>query len=61
MVKGISKKPPLLYDMIEHKCTLNGIFEGKVIKLLSKQFIYETKEGYVRHCMFWEDWKKLET
>lgn len=60
MVRGRSKKPPLLGDMIEHTCTLNGRFEGKVIQLLSLQFIYETKEGYVRHCMFWEDWKHLE-
>ena len=51
MVRGRSKKPPLLGDIIEHTCTLNGRFEGKVIQLLSLQFIYETKEGYVRHCM----------
>jgi len=60
MVKGRSKKPPVLNDMIEHTCNLNGRFEGKVVQLLSQQFIYETKEGWHRHCMFWEDWKKLE-
>lgn len=60
MVKGRSKKPPLLDDMIEHTCTLNGTFQGKVIQLLSMQFIYETKEGYHRHCMFRESWRKLD-
>ena len=38
----------------------NGRFEGKVIQLLSLQFIYETREGYVTHCMFYEEWKDIE-
>ena len=60
MVRGRSKKPPLLGDIIEHTCTLNGRFEGKVIQLLSLQFIYETKEVYVRNFMFYEDWNHIE-
>ena len=54
------KTPPKLGDKIEHTCTLNGKFEGKVVQLLAMQFIYETKEGHIRHCMFREEWKKLD-
>ena len=54
------KTPPKLGDKIEHTCTLNGKFESKVVQLLAMQFIYETKEGHIRHCMFREDWKKLD-
>ena len=54
------KTPPKLGDKIEHTCTLNGKFEGKVVQLLAMQFIYETKDGHIRHCMFREDWKKLD-
>ena len=54
------KTPPKLGDKIEHTCTLNGKFKGKVVQLLAMQFIYETKEGHIRHCMFREDWKKLD-
>jgi len=56
-IKSKSKKTPSLGDLIEHTCRLNGKFEGKVIELLSMQFIYETKEGHYRHCLFREDWK----
>ena len=57
----MGKKTPLkLGDKIEHTCTLNGKFEGKVVQLLAMQFIYETKDGHIRHCMFREDWKKLD-
>ncbi len=56
----MKKKPPEIGDMIEHTCTLNGKFEGKVVQLLSMQFVYETKDGNLRHCMFREDWKKLD-
>jgi hypothetical protein len=30
-----------------------------VIELLGMQFVYETKEGHHRHCLFREDWKYL--
>lgn len=56
----MKKKAPEIGDMIEHTCTLNGKFEGKVVQLLSMQFVYETKDGNLRHCMFREDWKKLD-
>jgi hypothetical protein len=56
-IKSKSKKAPSLGDKIEHTCRLNGKFEGKVIELLAMQFIYETKEGHHRHCLFREDWK----
>ena len=44
MVKGRSKKPPLIDDMIEHTCTLNGRFEGKVIQLLSNNLYTKPKK-----------------
>mgnify|MGYP003986913405 CR=1 FL=1 len=44
-------KQPKVGDLIEHICTLNGKFEGKVVQMLSMQFIYETKEGNRRFCM----------
>ena len=56
----MKKKAPEIDDMIEHTCTLNGKFEGKVVQLLSMQFVYETKDGNLRHCMFREEWKKLD-
>jgi hypothetical protein len=59
-IKKKSKKAPNIGDKIEHTCRLNGKFEGKVVQLLAMQFIYETKEGYRRHCMFREQWKYTE-
>jgi hypothetical protein len=59
-IKKKSKKNPSIGDKIEHTCRLNGKFEGKVVQLLSMQFIYETKEGFRRHCMFREEWKYTE-
>tara|TARA_R110001606_G_scaffold379613_2_gene539745 strand:- start:545 stop:721 length:177 start_codon:yes stop_codon:yes gene_type:complete len=53
-------KTPELGDKIEHICTLNGKFEGEVVQLLSMQFIYKTAKGHLRHCMFKEQWKKLD-
>ena len=58
-IKSKSKKAPSLGDKIEHTCRLNGKFEGKVIELLAMQFVYETKKGHHRHCLFREDWKYL--
>ena len=60
MVKrGRAKKAPELGDKIEHTCSLNGKFEGKVIQLLSAQFVYKTSSGHSRFCLFKEDWKKI--
>ena len=50
---------PELGDRIEHTCNLNGKFEGKVIEMLAMQFIYETKDGHRRFCLFKETWKKI--
>lgn len=58
-IKSKSKRAPNLGDLIEHTCRLNGKFEGKVIELLSMQFVYETKEGYHKHCLFRESWRKI--
>lgn len=57
------KKSPQLGDYIEHKePAFDRINEGKVIQLLSMQFLYETPSGNIRHCMFTEQWShKKET
>ena len=52
-------KQPKVGDMIEHTCNLNGKFEGKVVQMLAMQFVYETKEGHRRFCLFKETWKKI--
>ena len=52
-------KAPELGDKIEHICALNGKFEGKVVQLLAMQFVYETKEGHRRFCLFRETWRFL--
>ncbi|MDA7807161.1 hypothetical protein N8955_00325 [bacterium] len=59
-MKKIAKKTPKVGDQIEHTCTLNGTFEGKVVQLLSMQFVYETAKGDRRFCMFREQWKFKE-
>jgi len=38
---------------------LTESLQGKVTELLGMQFVYETKEGYHRHCLFREDWKYI--
>ena len=53
-------KAPELGDKIEHICTLNGKFEGKVVQLLAMQFVYETKEGHRRFCLFRETWRLID-
>lgn len=53
-------KQPQLGDRIEHTCSLNGKFEGKVVQLLGMQFVYETDKGETRFCLFREVWKKID-
>lgn len=53
-------KQPQLGDRIEHTCSLNGKFEGKVVQLLGMQFVYETDKGDTRFCLFREVWKKID-
>ena len=61
MTRGRGKKPPVLGDTItHHEPGFDRTNSGKVVQLLSQQFIYETKEGHHRHCMFWEDWKQIK-
>lgn len=54
------KTRPELGDMIEHTCNLNGKFEGKVVQMLAMQFVYETKEGNRRFCLFKETWRYID-
>ncbi len=50
-------KKPEVGDYIEHRVpTFDRVNEGKVVQLLSMQFVYETPQGNLRHCMFREDW-----
>ena len=53
-------KAPEVGDRIEHTCTLNGKFEGKVVQLLSMQFVYETAKGDRRFCLFRETWRFID-
>jgi hypothetical protein len=51
------KKQPTLRDVIVHtEASYNRVSEGKVIQLLSMQFLYEERDGAIRHCLFEEDW-----
>ena len=50
-------KRPEVGDYIEHRePAFDRVNEGKVVQLLSMQFVYETPKGDRRHCMFREDW-----
>lgn len=52
-------KALIIGDKITHFCRLNGEFKGKVIELLSTQFVYKTEDGQERYCLFRESWKKI--
>jgi len=55
------KKPPKLGDYIIHRePAFNRENAGEVVQLLAMQFVYETAEGHVRHCMFRENWDHTE-
>ena len=60
MIKKKKTRAPEIGDTIEHTCRLNGKFEGKVVELLAMQFVYETKEGHRRFCLFREDWRYID-
>lgn len=51
------RKIPKEGDVIEHTCALHGDFFGRVILVLNAQFLYETEQGSIRHCMFSEVWR----
>ena len=61
MAKGRKKKSPELGDYIEHRQPyFDRVNQGKVVELLSMQFVYETDNGNIRFCMFREDWSKID-
>ena len=46
------KKQPKLGDYIIHRePAFNRENAGEVVQLLAMQFVYETAEGHVRHCI----------
>ena len=50
-------KRPKVGDRIRHEqIELDRLSTGVVTCLLSAQFIYETDDGYTRHCLFKEIW-----
>lgn len=46
-------------DIIEHAC-MGNVYQGKVVSILSAQFVYETDEGHTRICLFKSDWKMVK-
>lgn len=62
MVKlGRKKKAPELGDYIEHREPyFDRVHRGKVVELLSAQFIYRPETGSDRFCLFKEDWNKID-
>ncbi len=56
-LQGIKNVPPKIGDKIVHyEPYFDRESKGKVVEILSAQFIYETKDGQTRHCLFKEDW-----
>lgn len=52
-----NSKSPKIGDWIVHKePAFNREHEGKVVQLLSMQFVYQTDSGETRFCMFRENW-----
>ena len=47
-----SKRPKLNDEIIHTEYTYNRVNQGKVIQLLDMQFLYQMKDGAIRHCMF---------
>ena len=61
MAKRRKRNAPELGDYIEHRQPyFDRVNRGKVILLLSMQFVYETDNGNTRFCMFREDWSKID-
>jgi len=54
----MSSKQPKIGDHIVHKEPyFHRVNEGKVIQLLSMQFVYKTEKGEQRFCMYRENWE----
>lgn len=51
------KKPKLGQRIVHEEPTFSRTNEGKVIQLLSAQFVYKTDENELRFCMYKEPWK----
>ncbi len=61
MARIRKRKAPELGDYIEHRQPyFDRIYQGKVVELLSMQFVYETDDGHQHFCMFREDWSKID-
>lgn len=57
----MAKKPPLIGDLIVHEePAFDRTTSGKVVLLLSAQFVYEDSEGRHRMCLYNEPWKKIQ-
>ena len=55
------KEKPAVGDTIVHRePSFSRTNEGKIIEMLTMQFVYETKSGGTRFCMFNEDWNHIE-
>jgi len=54
----LKRTKPNLGDQITHtEPAFDRENSGKVVQLLAMQFVYETDDGHIRHCMFHEMWK----
>ena len=55
------RKPPELGDYIQHsEPAFDRVNDGTVDQLLAMQFVYVTPKGDRRHCLFSEQWKKID-
>ena len=54
---GNKKGAPKVGDkIVDHEPYFDIESKGKVVEVLSSQFVYETKDGQTRYCLFKEDW-----
>ncbi len=54
-------KKPKIGDWILHNEPFHDrISEGEVAQLLSAQFVYKTKDGHWRMCLYNENWRKAK-
>jgi len=51
------KKPKIGQRIIHEEPAFSRTNEGKVVQLLSAQFVYRTDENELRFCMYNEIWK----
>ena len=52
-------KRPSTGDIIEHTNAYGDVVQGKVVLLLSAQFVYETEKGRQHYCLFRETWRHV--